>query len=99
MVISWPFLWFAIKGERTARVKQVIRAESMKAVAAGVAANASFVIFLYGLKVSVPGFAISLRNASIFFAVLFSFFLKESLSRLQIMGALVVGAGAVLLSL
>ncbi len=99
MVISWPFLWLAITGKRFQRVKQVVRTESLKAVVAGVAANMSFVIFLYGLKVSVPGFAISLRNASIFFAVLFSFLLKESLTRIQILGALVVGTGAVLLSL
>ncbi|WP_413582902.1 EamA family transporter [Bdellovibrio sp. HCB288] len=99
MVISWPFLWFAIKGSRVTRVKQILRTEPVKAVAAGVAANLSFVIFLYGLKVSVPGFAISLRNASIFFAVLFSFLLKESLTRIQLIGALIVGTGAVLLSL
>ncbi|MEK2689265.1 EamA family transporter [Bdellovibrio sp. GT3] len=99
MVISWPFLWFAIKGSRVNRVKQILKTESVKAVAAGVAANLSFVIFLYGLKVSVPGFAISLRNSSIFFAVLFSFLLKESLTRIQLIGALIVGAGAVLLSL
>ncbi|WP_413576242.1 EamA family transporter [Bdellovibrio sp. HCB290] len=99
MVISWPFLWFAMRGSRIERVKGILKDEKFKAIAAGVAANMSFVIFLYGLKVSVPGFAISLRNSSIFFAVLFSFILKESLSRVQLLGALIVGGGAVLLSL
>ncbi|WP_413585681.1 EamA family transporter [Bdellovibrio sp. HCB274] len=99
MVISWPFLWFAMRGSRMERVKGILRDEKIKAIAAGVAANMSFVIFLYGLKVSVPGFAISLRNSSIFFAVIFSFILKESLTRVQLLGALIVGGGAVLLSL
>jgi drug/metabolite transporter (DMT)-like permease len=99
MMISWPFLWFAMKDSRKERVQAVLKTEWKKVVAAGTAANLSFVIFLFGLRVSVPGFAISLRNASIFFAIVFSVILRESLTRVQILGALVVGAGALILSL
>lgn len=98
MLISWPFLWFAIRGARATRVQNILQLEWKKTLVAGVACNLSFVIFLYGLQVSVPGFAISLRNSSIFFAILFSFLLKESLSRIRILGALIVGVGAVVLS-
>ncbi|MFM6930065.1 MAG: EamA family transporter [Bdellovibrio sp.] len=98
MLISWPFLWFAMKGKRRQRIQSIFRQEWRKILSAGVSCNLSFVIFLYGLQVSVPGFAISLRNSSIFFAILFSFLLKESLSRIQVCGALVVGIGAFMLS-
>ena len=98
MLISWPFLWFAIRGARQVRIHNVLRVEWKKILVAGVACNLSFVIFLYGLQVSVPGFAISLRNSSIFFAIVFSLLLKESLSRIQVLGAIVVGIGALVLS-
>ncbi|QDK39402.1 EamA family transporter [Bdellovibrio sp. NC01] len=98
MVISWPFLLLALGRKPSARVKKVWREQKKGIFAVGVFSFLSFVIFLYGLQVSAPGFAISLRNSSIFFAILFSFFLKESLTRVQIIGALTVGLGAIFLS-
>ena len=99
MIISWPFLIISMGGNYVPRIKDVLRKHTPHVITTGIAAFLSFVIFLYGLKISAPGFAISLRNSSIFFAVLFSFFLRESLSRLQIIGALIIGVGALLLSL
>lgn len=98
MVISWPFLLLALGRNPGSRVKKVWREQKKGIFAVGVFSFLSFVIFLYGLQVSAPGFAISLRNSSIFFAILFSFFLKESLTRVQIIGALTVGLGAIFLS-
>lgn len=99
MVISWPFLLLALGRNPGVRVKKVWREQKKGIFAVGVFSFLSFVIFLYGLQVSAPGFAISLRNSSIFFAIVFSFFLRESLTRPQILGALTVGVGALLLSL
>ena len=99
MMISWPFLILAIGGNYLPRMKEVLRKHSWRVVITGIAAFLSFVIFLYGLKASGPGFAISLRNSSIFFAIVLSYFLRESLTRPQILGALTVGVGALLLSL
>lgn len=99
MLISWPLLYFSMGKNPGARIKNVACEQWRGILGVGVFSLMSFVIFLYGLQVSAPGFAISLRNSSIFFAVLFSFFLKESLTRVQVIGACVVGFGALLLSL
>lgn len=98
MFISWPFLIMAMGGNYLLRIKTVIKTEWWQVLTTGIASFLSFVIFLYGLQVSAPGFAISLRNSSIFFAILFSVLLKESLTRIQIFGAVIVGIGALLLS-
>ncbi|UXR63332.1 DMT family transporter [Bdellovibrio bacteriovorus] len=99
MVVSLPFLLFGIRSAPLQRVSATLRSHPLRVLATGTFATASFLIFLYGLRVSAPGFAISLRNSSIFFAVIFSFFLKESLSRMQLVGACTIGLGALLLSL
>jgi Membrane transporters of cations and cationic drugs len=99
MFVSLPFLLWNLGKAPIQRIKHSWRIQWKRATLTGVFAMASFLIFLYGLKVSAPGFAISLRNSSIFFALVFSFFLKESLSRLQIVGALIVGGGTIILSL
>ena len=99
MFVSLPFLIWNLGKSPWKRIQRSWNLQWKRATLTGVFAMASFLIFLFGLKVSAPGFAISLRNSSIFFALLFSFFLKESLSRLQIVGALVVGVGTIILSL
>lgn len=99
MVVSLPFLLFGIRTGPIKRVLGTLRTHPCRVLITGTFATASFLIFLYGLRISAPGFAISLRNSSIFFAVVFSFFLKESLSRTQLIGACTIGLGALLLSL
>ena len=99
MVVSLPFLLFGIRSEPLKRVANTLQTHPYRVLITGTFATSSFLIFLYGLRISAPGFAISLRNSSIFFAVVFSFFLKESLSRMQLLGACTIGLGALLLSL
>jgi len=99
MVVSLPFLFWDLRRQPWQRLAQTCRTRGVAVVITGCAATASFLIFLYGLRISAPGLAISLRNTSIFFAVVFSYFLKETLSRAQILGACTIGVGAVLLSL
>ncbi|ASD63516.1 DMT family transporter [Bdellovibrio bacteriovorus] len=99
MVVSLPFLLYGIRSAPWPRIKATMTSHPVRVLLCGTFATASFLIFLYGLKVSAPGFAISLRNSSIFFAVVFSVFLKESLTRTQILGATTIGLGALLLSL
>lgn len=99
MIVSLPFLLWGVRHQITSRLQQTIRQHGARVLATGSFATASFLIFLYGLKISAPGFAISLRNSSIFFAVMFSLMMKESLSRSQIAGACAIGLGALLLSL
>ncbi|MNJ92643.1 multidrug efflux system protein MdtJ [compost metagenome] len=99
MVVSLPFLIWGLGRDFKSRVTKAWSEQRGRALLTGFFSTASFLIFLYGLQVSAPGYAISLRNSSIFFAIVFSFFLKESLTRVQIVGAGVIGIGTILLSL
>lgn len=99
MVVSLPFLFWGLRKDPVSRISHTVKTRGLAIMVTGTAATASFLIFLSGLQASAPGFAISLRNSSIFFAVIFSYFLKESLTRSQILGAFTVGVGALLLSL
>lgn len=99
MIVSLPFLLWGIRHNITSRLQQTLQQHGLRVLATGSFATASFLIFLYGLRISAPGFAISLRNSSIFFAVIFSLMMKESLTRTQIVGACAIGLGALLLSL
>lgn len=98
MFVSLPFLFWNLGRDYKARVLNTWQNHRIRVSLCGMAATASFVIFLYGLRVSAPGYAISLRNSSIFFALIFSYFLKENISRVQFLGALSVGVGTVVLS-
>lgn len=99
LLVSMPFLLWGVRHNFRPRLRQTMSQQGLKVFVTGIFAMTSFLIFIYGLQISAPGFAISLRNTSIFFAVLFSWYLKESLSRNQWIGALVIGCGAILLSI
>jgi drug/metabolite transporter (DMT)-like permease len=98
MFVSLPFLFWSLGREPKKRIMATWKMHRTRVTLCGIAAMASFVIFLYGLKVSAPGYAISLRNSSIFFALIFSYVLKEKISRVQFLGALTVGVGTIVLS-
>lgn len=98
MFVSLPFLFWSLGREPKKRILATWQDHRVRVTLCGIAAMASFVIFLYGLKVSAPGYAISLRNSSIFFALIFSYFLKEKISRVQFLGAFTVGVGTIVLS-
>lgn len=99
MLVSLPFLFWSLGKKPFARIAGTWNLSKGRAILTGLGATASFLIFLFGLQHSAPGFAISLRNSSIFFALVFSFFLRESLTRIQIVGAVTVGIGTLVLSL
>lgn len=99
MLMSVPCLWLGM-GEGTAsRIRQIWNQQKGVVLTTAAFSTASFLIFLYGLRVAAPGYAISLRNSSIFFALVFSYFMRESLTRVQILGAVIIGCGTILLSL
>lgn len=97
--VSLPLVFWGVATPRVKNVLATLKEAPLSVFTTAVLSTLSFVIFLYGLMVSEPGFAISLRNSSIFFALVFSYFLKENLNRHQIIGAAVIAVGAVLLSL
>lgn len=97
--VSLPLVFWGVATPRIKNVMATLKSAPVSVFSTTVLSTLSFVIFLYGLQVSAPGFAISLRNSSIFFALVFSFILKENLNRHQIMGAVVIAVGAIVLSL
>lgn len=99
MILSALILGLFLGKNIKARFKAVASKQLRNAVLTAFLSTTSFLIFLYALKIVEPGYAISLRNSSIFFALLFSFLLKESLTRKQWIGASVIGVGTILLSL
>lgn len=80
------------------RLGSIIKNQFRTVLLTAFLSTASFVIFLYALQISDPGYAISLRNSSIFFALIFSYLMKESLSKIQIIAASIIGIGTILLS-
>ena len=66
---------------------------------AGSVCTASFLLFLVGLAASGAAVALTLRNSSVCFAQAIAFAIGERPTRAQVAGALVVAAGATLVSL
>lgn len=64
---------------------------------AGLIVYSSFILYLMGLQKTAPGFAISLRNTSIFFALLLGTFLGEKITRIQLITCAMIFMGAILL--
>jgi drug/metabolite transporter (DMT)-like permease len=66
-------------------------------VFAGVTCTAAFVVFLHSLSMAGAGAVLTLRNTSVVFAQVFAWFIGERLPRHQVLGALLVALGAILI--
>lgn len=99
MLISFFILLIFMKQNTYERFQFFIKSKWKSVILISFFSTASFLIFLYALKVAQPGYAISLRNSSIFFAIGFSYLLKEKLTPYQILGALTIGLGTIFLSM
>ena len=98
MIISSLILMTFMAKDLKSRIQTIFKNSFKSVLLTAFLSTASFVIFLYALQISEPGYAISLRNSSIFFALIFSYLLKESLSKIQIIAASAIGIGTILLS-
>jgi drug/metabolite transporter (DMT)-like permease len=65
----------------------------------GVICGASFLILMEGLAGAGAGFVLTLRNTSVLFATLLAWAIGERPSRTQALGAVLVAAGAITMSL
>ncbi len=99
LFVSLPFLFFTSRKMFWGRLRAVLNEDKLKIVFSSFATAAGFIIFLYGLKQSGPGYAISLRNSSIFFSIWFSFLINDKITKFQVLGSVIVGVGALILSL
>lgn len=79
---------------------EVIKSKrSSKILIAGLAMSGSFALFLYGLKLSAPGYAISLRNSSIVFALLLSYGFGQRPTKAEVIGMVIIFSGLFCLGL
>jgi drug/metabolite transporter (DMT)-like permease len=83
---------------RRDHVIAVARATPWATLGIGFLANASFLLFLYALAHGGTGATSTLRNASVIFAMIFSWALGERPRRQHVLGAVAVACGAVLLA-
>jgi len=90
---------FAFAGASKGKLALVaLRRQPFPIIVGGVLANLSFLLFLFAMAQGGAGVLLTLRNTSILFAQVFAMFLGERPKRLGIAGAIVVTAGAILLS-
>jgi drug/metabolite transporter (DMT)-like permease len=65
----------------------------------GILSAVSFILFLYGLPKTGPGYAITLRNTSVGWAQIFAFLMGEEVTSHQTIAVGIILGGALLLGL
>lgn len=85
-----------LRGERTGALA-ALRAQPLLLGLGGVLSTASFLVFLSGLEKTGAGAALSLRNTSIAFTIVFSALLGERARARQWLGVVMIAGGALLL--
>lgn len=76
----------------------IARAHAARVVFMGVVCGGAFLMLIEGLASGGAGYALTLRNTSVLFAVGMSWWIGEPPGRAQIAGAIFVAAGAVLMA-
>jgi drug/metabolite transporter (DMT)-like permease len=84
------------RGDRSRPLLGLVRQPLVLGIG-GVLSAASFLVFLEGLARTGAGAALSLRNTSIVFTIVFSALMGERATARQWLGAIVVAGGAVLI--
>jgi drug/metabolite transporter (DMT)-like permease len=80
-------------GRRAARA--LVRARPWHLAATGALCSIAFLVFLEGLALGGAGFALTLRNTSVLFAIGLAWVIGDRPSRRQVVGAALVAVGAV----
>jgi drug/metabolite transporter (DMT)-like permease len=99
LVVALPFVFASLRGRTTvtdAASARERRAIGLRWTLAGLLCTGSFLLFLRGLSAVGAAVALTLRNTSVAFAQGFALVLGERPTRAQLVGALLVTAGAVL---
>jgi drug/metabolite transporter (DMT)-like permease len=95
LAIASPINVLRLGAAGRARLLQQLRTRPRPLLLAGVTCTASFVVFLNSLNLAGAGAVLTLRNTSIVFAQGLALLIGERLGRRQLLGALLVAAGAV----
>jgi len=100
LATALPFVFASLRGRVTAGPGGLLPGlgGALRWAFAGLLCTGSFLLFLAGLAASGAAVALTLRNTSVVFAQGFAFALGERPTRAQLAGALLVSAGAALVS-
>jgi len=79
-------------------LRTVIRTRAPRLILMGLACGGSFLILMEALAIGGSGYVLTLRNTSVLFAAALSWRIGERPSRLELIGAALVAAGAVLMA-
>jgi drug/metabolite transporter (DMT)-like permease len=99
MALAWPLNMIRLGRDGLGVLGRALRARPAMLSFLGGLTTASFLLFLLALAQSGAGFVITLRNTSIVFAALIGWSLGESPTRQQLLGAILVTVGAVLVGM
>ena len=100
LAITLPFLYFSLKPEQKKNyfAFKYKNSKLLTSFILGAIILASFSSFLYGLKDTMPAIALTIRNASIPFALIFSHFLGEKLVRQDLYVLIFIIVGVLIVS-
>lgn len=99
LVVSLPFIFFPIRKNFSQKFLYPILNEKKWLFISTLGAAFGFVFFLYGFKQVTPGYSFTLRNSSILFSVLFTYFINDKITRSQVVSALIIGLGVLVMGL
>lgn len=88
-----------IGGAGRTKLVEVVRSRAARVCLMGVICGGSFLILMEALARGGSGYVLTLRNTSVLFAAMFAWTIGEKPRRVEIIGAVAVAAGAVLMSL
>jgi drug/metabolite transporter (DMT)-like permease len=97
--LAWPLSLARLARPRLPVLGRAVRARPGFMLLLGSLTTASFLLFLLALEQSGAGFVLTLRNTSIVFAAFIGWALGERPTRPQLIGAILVTGGAVLVGL
>jgi drug/metabolite transporter (DMT)-like permease len=81
-----------------AAVVSIVRTRPSRVAVMGLVCGGSFLILMEALAAGGAGFVLTLRNTSVLFAVALAYLIRERPRRVEIIGAILVAAGAILMA-
>lgn len=97
LAVALPLNLVRLGSAKRASLLASLRAWPRSIVASGVICTAAFVVFLHALSLAGAGAVLTMRNTSVVFAQLLAFAIGERLPQRQVLGALLIALGAVLI--
>jgi uncharacterized membrane protein len=84
--------------EGRATVVTIARTRTARVVLMGMVCGGSFLILMEALAAGGAGFVLTLRNTSVLFAVALAYVIRERPRHVEVVGAVLVAAGAILMA-